>query len=408
MSDFDKPYMSPIDMIAKLKSKGLIITNDNKATELLEELGYNRLINGYKRPAIANVDDTESFNSDTTIEDLYTLYTIDFQFRELLLTNILHIENHLETLLGNLIAQKYNVNSHKKNDQNNPRPDIPSYLSRRYYAKSKIAPKILQHIENNILQKTLDNPTRYYRENKNHVPPWILTQNMPLGTLIKYYKIQKNDIKDAVVSSILPVSNNNLIADKLLFETALSLLKAFRNAAAHSTPIYLKKVKLGNYFSKNKLIEYLGTAIFSQGSDPQVELFGRNDLYGAMLSMVLLSNNISRRSIIINKLKNLDNSYKSSDYSRMYLTYLQSANLPIDYVMRLTSATKHIINLKGNNNLFSGDVAQSRRVYYLADTKTYHLTNSCPRIGYTTKEIYLSAEQIVIQQGFKKCKTCSK
>lgn len=107
-----------------------------------------------------------------------------------------------------------------------------------------------------------DNPTKYYRENKNHIPPWILTQNLYFGTNIQLYSIQKSNIKTAIVQKMVPIKENeNLDAKKELFSCLTEILRQFRNTAAHFSPMYLKRATQHNTPSKRILSFYLGNQI---------------------------------------------------------------------------------------------------------------------------------------------------
>lgn len=348
-SNFDKPYFPVEDMIKKLKNKNLSIPNEPFLTMLLNEFGYNRLINGYKRPFICKTQgNAEIFKSGTTIDDLYLLYTIDNSFREIFLINVLPIDSHIGTLLGNLIAKNYNVNDHDKNDPSNPDSTIPSYLSSKNYIDNGYARGTLKYIRHNILEKTKDNPTAYYRKNKNHVPPWILVQNIPFGALIKFYKIQKPCIKNEIISSIFPCDKSkDLGLEKQIFLSAAEILISFRNTAAHSSPIYLNSSKLDNNISKKTLMKYLGTGILLDSDN--INYLSHNKLYVALLSLILLASNISRRKLMIHSLERLDKSFKcSNDLNdrKIYSLYLEYAELPVDFINRLKDASTYLLDLE--------------------------------------------------------------
>ncbi|KRL84039.1 hypothetical protein FC32_GL001315 [Ligilactobacillus apodemi DSM 16634 = JCM 16172] len=408
---FDKPYAPVEHMIKKLKDKKLVITDENTVVKFLNDFGYNRLINGYKRPFVQkNIDNLEVFSAGVTIDDLYSLYVFDSQFREVFLANVLQIDSHLGTLLGNLVAQNYNVNSHKDNDPKNPCPQIPSYLSSKYYQNTRYARSTLDHIRKKILNSTKENPTAYYRNNKNHVPPWILVQNIPFGTLIRFYKIQKDIIKNTVVTSFLPCNINNvneLSNTKQLFLQATEILRNFRNTAAHSSPMYLKNVTLDNVISKKTLFKYLGKNIFPVGDSKKY--LSDNKLYIALLSLILLAGDVGHRKFILSRLRELDDAYKESDdYRNNYLLYLEYANLPIDYVQRLTIASEHLYKLEkdGNNFILNESIHQMETVYTLKNSAVFHATCDCSRLKNRCNPPISLPEQEAISKGLRKCKNC--
>lgn len=403
MEEFDKPYKNYDELIEILVHRGLKIENEEYAKFLLQTVGYYPLINGFKKPFLIE-DNPEKFEPGTTLEDLYNLYIIDSQFQELFLTNVLYIEKHLASLLGNLIGKYYGVNNFNETDENNPNPEVRSYLDAHNYRGTKRY-SVLREVKRQM-EICKNNPIKYYRENKNHIPPWILTQNLYFGTNIQLYSIQKSNIKTAIVQKMVPIKENeNLDAKKGLFGCLAEILRQFRNTAAHFSPMYLKKVSQRNTPSKRFLSFYLGNQIWGD-NDPSG--LGENDLYSALLAIFLLMRDPAKRRVLLIKLSALDDSYDQDDnYRRSYRKYLDAASLPVDYIDRLKSVEINIENL-GNSalTLQSQKVGLLKTVYHVKGSNTYHKDKNCRYIRNNSSSISEISEQVALDRGYRACKIC--
>ena len=74
MPNYDKPYKTYPEMLAILRSRNIIITNEEYAIEALSSLSYYDLINGNKQIFCADPKNDEFF-AETTFESLYYAYT---------------------------------------------------------------------------------------------------------------------------------------------------------------------------------------------------------------------------------------------------------------------------------------------------------------------------------------------
>ena len=91
------------EQLSLLKSRGLIIDNEDKCIEILRSTNYYRL-SAYLLP-FKQSDDT--FFSDTTFEKVYRIYEFDRKLRALLFSVIEEIELFLRTQLAYHSAHTY-------------------------------------------------------------------------------------------------------------------------------------------------------------------------------------------------------------------------------------------------------------------------------------------------------------
>ena len=84
---FMKHYMTEADLMALLKSRGLIISDEDKAVRYLESIGYYRL-SAYMYPFLKAPKETHQYKDGTTFQQVLNLYRFDKKLHMLLLNEI--------------------------------------------------------------------------------------------------------------------------------------------------------------------------------------------------------------------------------------------------------------------------------------------------------------------------------
>ena len=85
-----KGFRTLDEQIDILKSKGLVIDNEDFAKEVLLRENYF-FLNGYRSPFL--VTGSKRFVEGATFEELYALFTFDRYFRNIIFKNVLIVEN---------------------------------------------------------------------------------------------------------------------------------------------------------------------------------------------------------------------------------------------------------------------------------------------------------------------------
>lgn len=251
MSTLEKPFI-PVELqVQKLKARGLIIENEEKAKVQLLRTSYYDLINGYKDmfliEEVAGEDD--KFKEGTKIEDIIELYRLDRKIRHSVLEVLLDIECVFYSSLAYSIASQY---GEKHVD----------YLKKTNYKEGDIQQHNQKCERDNLLGKLkskinnpTDHPLLYYKEKYDNIPPWILVKDLTFGQLVKLYKLSKAPVKNQVIENI--TGNAPTEKDKEFFIKCLEQLNKFRNWAAHGGRIYNHKTstELPYYESYHMLME---------------------------------------------------------------------------------------------------------------------------------------------------------
>ncbi|MCD8348888.1 MAG: Abi family protein [Lachnospiraceae bacterium] len=96
-------YEQQIDKL--INEKGLLIADREYAENVLKRTSYYSLISGYKD--LFKNPTTKAYRDGTRLEDIVALYDFDRMLRELFLSYILRVENHIKSLLSYAFCEKY-------------------------------------------------------------------------------------------------------------------------------------------------------------------------------------------------------------------------------------------------------------------------------------------------------------
>lgn len=183
-------YQQQLD---NLRDHGLIVTNDRIGTELLQSRGYYNLINRYKEDLYRKGQ--KEYPIQTTLEDLYKYHRIEDDLRNILFRFTLNVEQRLKENISYALASNFGVD---------PKQYLnPHNFNLRHASRTS---SILYEFER-ILSRPRSEPLRYYKNNYDVVPPWILLNDAMLGETRMLFGILPFKLKIYIIKSMLPVAN---------------------------------------------------------------------------------------------------------------------------------------------------------------------------------------------------------
>ena len=224
-----KPFKTYDEQIEILKSRGLIINDDQQAIRFLETENYYNVINGYKNEFLA--PGTDIFAKDVTFENIQALYSFDKAFRHGILSTLLDIENMLKSIIAYEFAQQYGATAYL---------NIASYNV--YSEKSRQAAQELIDSINEQIVKWKDNTDpsndniRHYLTVHGEIPIWVLFSHMMMRDLCKFFQCLTPNLKDLICKHIVSIYGRKFKSDDLY--AFLRILKNVRNLCAHNLRIY--------------------------------------------------------------------------------------------------------------------------------------------------------------------------
>lgn len=246
-----KPFKTVEEQIEILKSRGLIIKDEERALSFLKNNNYYELINGYKDFFIdknkTEEEKKDVYRNDIAFEDIVSLYEFDFETRTIILKGILKIENIIKTKLAYYFSEKYNqeynyLNIHNYNDK------IKSV---------KIIADISNIIKINMVSsksEDMRNILEYYLEKHQNVPLWVLIKKFTFGKLSKFYSALIEEIQFKICDDIeefyLKEYNKSISINNKTLSQMLEFINIVRNICAHNEKLYnirYKKIKNVSY-----------------------------------------------------------------------------------------------------------------------------------------------------------------
>lgn len=213
-----KEFKTYKEQIRLLKSKGLIINDEEHAIDVLHNISYFALINGYKKP-FKGADG--NYLNNTTFEDIEQLYLFDEQLRIFMLKQLLSIERRVKSSIS------YNFS--KQFRETNAYYNVNNYE----YTGSKVE-KINELVS--ILKKVHDDNKRsyinHYKEHHNdEIPLWVLINAMTFGQISKMYSLFKESTQQKICNDFNITSQKDM-------EQMLNMITLFRNVCAHNERLY--------------------------------------------------------------------------------------------------------------------------------------------------------------------------
>lgn len=280
-----KDFTTIEKQIQILKSRNLKFISEETAKDNLISYGYYEIVNGYKDYLLES-SEPELFKNGSTFEQLFSIYTMDKNLQEAVLNATLEYELMLKSAMSYVIGEAFTSDQNLYLNKNNyktgkshTRPDGSTYFD--------IDSAFIKF--NKIIHDDIE-PFKHYRTVHNNTPPWILFKGATLGNMMHFYKLQKSDIKEKIISVMFDIPLEIIKLDKdenikNLFSDLLSLAFKFRNRSAHSGRIY-------NYKAENTKVRYnellhkrmsIDESLYRKG-------FGVNDLYTLYCGFTFLKN----------------------------------------------------------------------------------------------------------------------
>ncbi len=237
---FLKPHKSIDEQIAILKTRGMIISDENFAKTTLEKVGYYNLINGFKSPFV-DINNTlgEKFIENTKFEYLVNLYNFDIDLKSSILTKILVIEKILKSIISydfssvhgelNYLEEKsFNTYNTKTAQKTN---DLISTIKEKI--RTALHPKYATNKQYDCI--------RHYKSNYGDIPIWIIFNILNFNDIRNFYACLLPNTKHIIATHIgkifgLPIKQNELF-------NFICILVEVRNACAHCQRLYTYTTK---------------------------------------------------------------------------------------------------------------------------------------------------------------------
>lgn len=270
----DKQFKNLDEQIEIFKYKGLIIEDEEYAKEVLLRENYF-FLTGY-RHLFMQKDNPKNYIKGTTFEELYSLFTFDREFRNIIFKNLLIVENNAKSIFSYQLSKKY---GYKENDYLKPANfDMSPEKSRQV---NDLIKKMKRQVRVNGYQHSA---TMHYLNNYGYIPLWVLVKVLSFGIISEFYSILKKEDKIAIAKIY------NIDVEDLT--NYLSILANYRNVCAHEDILYENKTQR----SINNTVYHILLGIEKENGEYKK---GKNDLFALLIILRQILKNEDVKNLII-------------------------------------------------------------------------------------------------------------
>ena len=245
------------EQIEILRSKGMVFEDYDKAREILMRENYF-FLNGYRSPFLMN--GTKRFIEGTTFEELYSLFTFDRFFRNIIFKNVLIVENNYKSIYSYVLSKKY---GYKEKD----------YLNINNFDRSKEKNRQINDLLRKLKRQIRINgyqhqATSHYINNYGYIPMWVGVKVLSFGLMSELFTILKSEDRKEISDYY------NLSPEKI--ENYMSILANYRNLCAHEDILF-------NHVAQKTIAD---TTFHLQLGIPKVDdeyIYGKHDIFALLI-----------------------------------------------------------------------------------------------------------------------------
>lgn len=299
---FDKPFKTYEELISIMEERHISVPDKEFAIQVLQNYSYYGIINGYKNTFL-QVPNSDSFIPGTNFNELYTLHIIDTSLNNIIFKYILFLENALKSRISYLVAQKYGVYTNPLDLRCLEEND---YLYKKNYSTSSgKRTNVLRSLKERISKDTKSPIMQHYLNDKNHIPPWILTTSIPYGLTIEWYNILNSDDKQDICNSFIAPGLLTPEQSKEFVRKSLELTKEYRNKIAHGNRTF-------SMISLPQLpkVQTLSLTFNVISEEEYNNRMGQNDTFAVLLALIIMLSDKYLISNFYSELLNILSPYK--------------------------------------------------------------------------------------------------
>ncbi len=245
------------EQIEILRSKGMVFEDYDKAREILLRENYF-FLNGYRSPFL--MSGTKRFIEGTTFEELYSLFTFDRFFRNIIFKNVLIVENNYKSIYSYVLSKKY---GYKEKD----------YLNINNFDRGKEKNRQINDLLRKLKRQIRINgyqhqATSHYINNYGYIPMWVGVKVLSFGLMSELFTILKSEDRKEIADYY------NLSPDKI--ENYMSILANYRNLCAHEDILF-------NHETQKTIAD---TTFHLQLGIPKVDdeyIYGKHDIFALLI-----------------------------------------------------------------------------------------------------------------------------
>lgn len=210
------------EQINLLKSRGIIIDDEENAQSILERVGYYRL-SGY---LYQFKEDESNYQSGLTFEKIYKIYEFDRALRSIILSYMEIVEIRTRSLL----SYEFSLSHCCDNNHDEHYSDSCFYNKQRWK-------EVMASVNDQAKRSEDELYVAHHLKNYNgQYPLWVLVQMFSFSNLVRLYSSMYSSDQDKIAK--------RFNYDRKYLEKHLYAMTKLRNICAHFNRLYNRKLKL--------------------------------------------------------------------------------------------------------------------------------------------------------------------
>lgn len=304
-----KQFTTYEEQIDFLKSdKGLTITDEASAIQILKKESYFALINGYKE-LFKRPENKKLYISGATFNDIYALYKFDERIRLIFLKYILVIERHIKSLISYEFSLKYGNEQIAYFNANNYK-----YTAENLENTNKFLNKLSGIYKHSLEHKYI----KHYCDKHKNVPLWVLMNVLTFGQVSQMFQCLTDSLQTSISKNFSCLRRNQV-------ENMLIFITFFRNVCAHNERLF-------NFTVSKRFIPNMYIHKYMKCVDQK----GRNDLFALVICFKYMLDDDDFNDFS-SELQGAMDRYKSESQVLSKQKLLQQMGFPQDW-MRILKA----------------------------------------------------------------------
>ena len=217
---FQKPYNNAHDLVHLLQSRGLIISDLDKAERYLEYIGYYRL-SAYMHPLLQMPKEQHQYKPNTSFSQVMMLYRFDKKLRLLIFNEIEKIEVAVRSAIVN-IGSEMTGNPFWMTDSSN-------FIDAQKFQRT------MDLIDAEMHRSREDFIVHFKQTYSDAYPPaWILAEVLPFGVITNIF----SNVKSSKIRKSVAQRFGLQVAP---FDSWLTIVTLTRNSCCHHARVWNKQ-----------------------------------------------------------------------------------------------------------------------------------------------------------------------
>ena len=299
--------------IELLKNKGIIFKDEEKAKKVILRENYYNITTDYDDIFLnlkKSTSTKEIYQEETYFEELYAIYELDRELRNLIFDYINILEINIKSYISYVFSEKYGEKDFLKIENFRDGNTIPKRFD-----------KLKEQIENNLERDKKNknsNVQKFLKEN-GYLSLDVMTKIFTFGNITTFYSLMKLEDKQKVAQ--------NLNISPYSLEKHLKMLNIVRNICAHGDILFNIRFNINLGAKDYKYHAKLGIPM-----NNYEYAYGSNDLFAIMIIFKSLLDKDDFDKMFIKIEKMLADVKQELDYSS-YQNLLKFMGFPANYGM---------------------------------------------------------------------------